>query len=85
MSFCHDRPVGAVRKARRCYWCGEMIEVGQPAVRSSGEHEGDFHCSYMHCECHAILKSMDNDELEGFGILEDFQPHQFVRGTKELR
>jgi hypothetical protein len=84
-SFNLDSPVKAVRKQRRCYWCGELIPVGQPAIRSIGKFEGDFYVSYMHNECNAVLKGMSNAELDGFGILEDFEPHLFQRGTKELR
>jgi hypothetical protein len=51
MSFQHSQTIKAVRKARYCYWCGEMIEVGQPAVKAAGVSEGDFWSSTMHPEC----------------------------------
>lgn len=51
MSFCTTRHVKSSRKIKDCYWCGQMILVGNPKVYISTLIEGDFSDVNLHPEC----------------------------------
>ena len=51
MSFVTEKPVGAVRKRRRCDVCCQTIEIGEPAIRWAGMTDGDFGSFIFHPEC----------------------------------
>lgn len=53
MSFVSERPVKAIRKARKCCGCRQMVEVGQPAIVWAGMKDGDFGYLTYHRECRA--------------------------------
>lgn len=53
MSFASERTVKSVRKARACDGCGQLIEVGSPAVVWTGTTDGDFGTADFHVECRA--------------------------------
>lgn len=55
MSFYNEREVKSCRKASRCYWCAESIEVGSPKFNITGVYQGDFGSSDFHPECKAAL------------------------------
>ena len=63
------------RRARRCDWCDEMIEVGQPKVSWLWKEGEDFAEVRTHPECFAAsqkyLEAVDNYE---------FQPGSYSRG-----
>lgn len=48
-----DTPIKKVRKARRCQWCGEMINAGEPAMKVVGVGD-DFFYATLHPECHEV-------------------------------
>lgn len=56
--------VKASRKAHRCYWCLQMIEVGQPKVTTSGKFEGDFLFTRFHPECYKALERWQRENPE---------------------
>ena len=55
MSFQSERDVKHNRKRKRCYWCFEWLEVGQPCVVHSGVWDGEFYTSRFHPECSAAV------------------------------
>ncbi len=83
MSFNDTREIKACRKARRCYWCDEKIEVGQPAVRVTGVWDGDFGQCFWHPECNTVFISLTWQEREADGLDDAFEPGQYKRGSKE--
>lgn len=53
MSFHNETHVKRTRRTRRCDWCGELIQKGEPSVATSGIFEGDFYQGRYHPECNA--------------------------------
>lgn len=53
MSFHKSTHVKKTQRARRCDWCGEQIEKGEPSVATAGVFEGDFYKGRYHPECDA--------------------------------
>ena len=53
MSFYNETHVKRTRRTRRCDWCGELIQKGDPSVSTSGIFEGDFYTGRYHPECNA--------------------------------
>ena len=81
MSFFAKTKTNASRKVKRCSWCGEIIEVGQPKVTQSGMHDGEFQTHHCHPECDIaetnwLLENRD-EELPDIGSMK--------RGTTESR
>ena len=70
-----NTPVKAIRKKRRCAWCGESMQVGEPAVKNSQVFEGEFNCFYLHPECSKALDESDFNE-----IMDGWQPWEQKRG-----
>ncbi len=62
------------RKPRRCDWCGETIEVGQPYDSYRFAISGDAGTARMHPEC-----------LEVFGDVAKQEGGWFVRAFGEFR
>lgn len=58
-----------VRKQRRCYWCPEMINVGDNAQVRTYIYEGDLHYEKMHPECYRAM-------------LEFFKTAKFQKGNR---
>jgi len=64
MSFPTTTQVKKTRHAKRCNWCFERIEKGDPSVvtlLTSGVfegdfYEGDFYRGRYHPECHAAIE-----------------------------
>jgi hypothetical protein len=55
MSFNHTRHVKRTRGFKRCDWCLEKINPGDPSVVVSGIHDGDFFTARYHPECDAAI------------------------------
>lgn len=49
------RRVAKSRKAKRCTWCDEMIDVGQPAVCWLWKDGADVYSVRMHPECYTAM------------------------------
>ncbi len=59
MSFYSETPIKSVRKARPCCACGKPLEVGQPALKCSGNHDGFWSGTY-HVDCRAAELALNN-------------------------
>lgn len=69
------RHVAKSRKARRCSWCDEMIEVGQPKATWLWKDGGDVGEVRMHPECYeASVKTLNH--VDGY----EFTPGSYSRG-----
>lgn len=69
------RTVAKSRKAKRCDWCDEMIEVDQPKVSWMWKDGGDVHSVKMHPECYgASVDTLDSDDNY------EFTPGDYSRG-----
>jgi len=62
------------RKPHRCGWCGENINIGEPAYYRAGVHDGDFFAEHQHIECWESLKNSD------FGYDDEYYPMEQKRG-----
>jgi hypothetical protein len=74
-----------LRKQKRCEWCGEMIWVGQTAVRRVYKMDDEFNNARMHPECYI---AMQGSYIEG-SLTDGFEFGENVRGktvaeTEEL-
>lgn len=76
-----SRTDNTCRKAARCVWCNEVIEVGTPYTRQVGVYEGDFFTQKFHPECEAASTRFfaENPTEDGF------DPGEFKRGSTESR
>ena len=55
MSFHNETHVTKTRRTRKCGWCAQRIEKGDPSVATSGVFEGDFYQGRYHPECAAAI------------------------------
>jgi hypothetical protein len=55
MSFNNTRHVKRTRTDRKCDWCWEPINAGDPSVVCTGTFDGDFFTSRYHPECDAVI------------------------------
>ena len=55
MSFHNEIQVKRTRRTRRCDWCGELMQKGDPSVSTSGIFEGDFYQGRYHPECNDAI------------------------------
>lgn len=67
-----SRDVKSARKVRRCHWCGELIEIGQPYHLDTGKWEGEFVACYVHPECD---KAIERSALE-----DGYRAYEQIRG-----
>lgn len=56
-SFTVARRVSKTKKYHTCAKCGDVIHIGNSAMRYSGVFEAQFYCEYLHSEC---LAATDN-------------------------
>ena len=88
MSFHNNRHVKGSRKTRRCDWCGQQIERGNPYIYASGVFEGDFYTGRYHTECSAAItryytinkcwgEEMPDYAMNRGGIEERGEPEKF--------
>lgn len=75
-TYLDSRDVKKVRKARACIWCGDTIEVGQPAHNVTGIYEGEFDSQYYHPECRTACAQWFKDNKYD----DCFEPYEFQRG-----
>jgi hypothetical protein len=85
MSFHHEKHIKKTRKAKRCKWCYEMINVGDSSVYTAGVFEGDFYTARYHPECASAItryytvnkwwgEEMPDCVMNRGGILEKGEP-----------
>ena len=55
MSFHYTRHVKRTRTDRKCDWCWDPINAGEPSVVCSGTMEGDFYSCRYHLECNEAV------------------------------
>ena len=72
----HEQSVKASRKTRRCDWCGELIEIGQPYESYRWRDGSDGGTVLMHPEC---LQAMGRTSREEGGWI-DWDRGGNVRG-----
>ena len=53
-----ERLVKAARKAHKCIWCGEQIEVGQSYTYERSVFEGDPQSHHWHPECLGAMRKV---------------------------
>lgn len=69
------RHVAKSRRARRCDWCDQMIEVGQPKATWLWKDGGDVASVHMHPECYeASVRTLD--PVDNY----EFTPGSYSRG-----
>ena len=61
------RPV-TCRKAHRCGWCDEQIDVGERASHRVYRWENELHSDWMHMECEKTMWQVHWHYLEGGGL-----------------
>lgn len=78
MSFCRKTTVKKPIKRKRCRWCGEYCEIGEPRVYWAGYVE-DFWTATTHTECaEAVDRYYNNEESHGWS---DEWPEEYcIRG-----
>ncbi len=72
----HQQSVLASRKVRRCDWCGELIQIGQPYESYRWRDGSDGGTVVMHPEC---LQAMERTSREEGGWI-DWDRGENVRG-----
>jgi ribosomal protein S27AE len=77
----HHQTVKASRKRRKCEWCGEMIEIGQPYVSYMWAAYGDSARITMHPECQKAAEELAAKE----GGWIEWDLGEFRRGSTEQR
>jgi hypothetical protein len=65
MSFHKETHVKRTRRSRRCNWCREWIDYGEPSVAVAGNYDGDFYSASYHPECSAAISRWS--KREGWG------------------
>jgi hypothetical protein len=73
----HEQSVKASRKARRCDWCGELINIGQSYESYRWRDGSDGGTVVMHPEC---LQAMERTSREEGGWWIDWDRGENVRG-----
>lgn len=57
-----ERKVKAARKAHRCIWCGQPINVGDTYTYERSIYEGDPQSHHWHDECLDVMREIAGDE-----------------------
>lgn len=84
MSFVEERTIKAVRKARQCDACFQMLAVGEAAVRWAGITDGEFATAVFHPDCRAAEIAVNRlhgtypDEWMGLGRDLEWDDHQWL-------
>ena len=73
----HEQSVKASRKVRRCDWCGELIQIGQPYESYRWRDGSDGGTVTMHPEC---LQAMERTYREEGGWWIDWDLWENHRG-----
>ena len=77
MTTFHEQSVKKSRKRRRCTWCAEIIEIGQPYRSYRFADGGDIGHVVLHPECMDAMDAMAKREKWGF----EWSPGDFRRGS----
>ena len=77
----HTQSVKKSRKCRRCDWCGEAIEIGQPYDSYMWAAYGDTSRIRMHPECHRAAGELATQE----GGFVEWMGGEFQRGSIDER
>ena len=77
----HPQSVKASRKRRKCDWCGEMIEIGQPYDSHMWSAYGDTTRIVMHPECKAAAGELAAKD----GGFVEWMTGEFKRGSIDER
>lgn len=51
-----ERDIKAARKAHKCIWCGQRIEIGQPYTYERSIYEGEPQSHHWHPECLGAMR-----------------------------
>jgi len=74
----HYRQIAASRKRRRCDWCAESIEIGEPYEAYRWRDGCEAGAAYMHPECIAACQRLARDPDDP---VREFTPGEFARGA----
>ena len=58
----HEQSVKASRKVRRCDWCGELIQIGQPFESYRWRDGSDGGTVVMHPECREAMHRTSRED-----------------------
>lgn len=68
--FSSVRQVKKSRKAGRCLYCREPVNVGEPKVVEAGKFDGCMWTNAYHPECYPVARSIVNAAWKEYGDLE---------------
>jgi len=72
-----DGKIVKLRKSKRCEWCGEVIEVGEEAIRRVYKWWDEFRDTRMHLECY---EGMEDKIIKGdIEFADGFIPYSMER------
>jgi len=77
----HHLSIKRARKARMCYWCAELIEIGRPYEQWRYKDGSDIGTVRMHPACQAACRQLSTDE----GPDLSWSIGDFRRGSTEAR
>ncbi len=77
----HYLSIKRARKARMCFWCAELIEVGRPYEQWRYKDHGVIETVRMHQSCKAAYRALARIEGSEFS----WSPGDFKRGSTEAR
>jgi hypothetical protein len=77
----HEQSVNKSRKRRRCKWCAEIIDEGQPYESYRFADGGDVGHMIYHPECMVAQQEMARREKWEF----EWSPGDFKRGSIDER
>lgn len=71
MDFFREQITKKTRIPKKCWWCDEMIEIGQPKVHHAYTVDNEFSALNYHPECVAACDILMAKDKFGFGLLPD--------------
>jgi hypothetical protein len=75
----NSKYLAKTRKAHRCEWCGERIDIGEEAWYWFYRLEGATRSAYMHCECKAACEKAYADPGQEIALY-GWEAGKFARG-----
>ena len=72
--FWNERTEHKARRAHRCIWCGEHIQVGEMYFYQSGRFNDDFQSNHWHHECWDAAAQDEDAFRDGFSPHENERP-----------
>jgi len=75
MSWAFTKPelIQSARKTHLCFWCGQLVNVGESYTRYRAFYSGDASTMRMHNECHLAMTeaaTLEGDVIE-FGLADN--------------